>query len=64
MIYFGTNAHKTTESCWWPLLVTLQWTNTSLVISKLGTFSLILSLVIILLILPNNFVVSCVQISR
>ena len=36
---FGTNVYKTLESCWESLLTILQWTNTTSVISRCGTFS-------------------------
>ena len=52
------NACKTLGSCWWSLLTILQWTNTTSVISKLDTFSPFLSLVILLLLPPSNFIVS------
>ena len=39
----------------------LQWTNTTSVISRGGTFSLFLSLVILLLVFPSNLVVSGVN---
>ena len=42
----------------------LQWTNTNYVISRCGTFSTFLSLVILFLVLPSNFIVSGVKSSR
>ena len=44
---FGTNVYKTLESCWQSLLTVIQRTNTTSVISRCGTFSPFLSLVIL-----------------
>ena len=57
----GTNVYKTLESCWQLLLTVLQCTNTTSVISKWGTFSPFSSLVILLLVLPSNYIVSGVK---
>ena len=46
------------------MLTILQYTNTTSLIYKWGTFSPFLSLVILLLVLPNNFIVSRVKICR
>ena len=46
------------------MLTILQLTNTTSVISKRGTFSPLSSLVILLLVLPSNFIVSEVKSSR
>ena len=51
---FGTNVYKTLESCWSLLLTIIQWTNTTSVISRGGTFSPFLSLVILFSALPSN----------
>ena len=61
---FGTNVYKTLESCWWLLLTILQGTNTTSVISRCGTFSPFLSLVILFLVFSSNFIVSSVKSSR
>ena len=34
----GINVHKTLQSCWQSLFAVLQWTNSTLVISKWGPF--------------------------
>ena len=60
----GTNAYKTLESCWYFLLTILECVNTTSAISKWGTFSPFLSLVILLLVIPSNFTVSGVKSSR
>ena len=52
----GINVCKSLEFCWYSLLTILQWTNTTLVISKCGTFSEFLSIVILLLVLVSNFI--------
>ena len=41
MVLLGTNVYKTLESCGQSLLTMLQWTKTTSVISKWGTFSAI-----------------------
>ena len=51
----GTKVYKTVESC--------LYYKTS-IISRCGTFSLFSSLVIKHLILPTNFIVSCIKSSR
>ena len=43
---YGTDVYKSLESCWYSLLTILQWANTTPVISRCGTCSLFLSLVI------------------
>ena len=58
---FGTNVYKALEFCWSLLLTILQCTS---VISKLGTPSPFLFLVIFLLVLPSNFIVSDSKSSR
>ena len=60
----GTNVYKTLEFSWSSLLPILQCINITCVISKWGTFSSFSSLVILLLVLPSNFVVSGVTSSR
>ena len=60
----GTNVYKTLESCWWSLLTILQCTNTGSVISKWGTLSPFLFLVMLLLVLASNLIVSAVKSSR
>ena len=61
---FGTKVYKTLESCWSLLLTILQWTNTTFVISRCGTFSPFLSLVILFSLLPSNFTFSGAKSSR
>ena len=61
---FGTNVYKTLESCWQSLLTVIQRTNTTFVISRCGTFSPFLSLVISFSGLPSNFIVSVVKSAR
>ena len=61
---FGTNVYKTVKSCWQSLLTTLQWTKTTSVISRCGTFPLFLSIAVLFLVLPSNFIVSGVKISK
>ena len=51
------NVQKTIESYWCSLLIMLQWTNTTSVISIWGTVSTFLSLVISLLMLASNLIV-------
>ena len=46
--FLKLSVYKTPESCWWLLLTILKRTNTVSVISKLGTFSPFLGLVILL----------------
>ena len=58
------NFYKNFESWWSPLLTTLQWTNTTSVISKWGTFSPFSFLGILLLMLPSNVIISGVKRSR
>ena len=60
----GTNVYKTLKSCWQWLLIMLQWTNTTSVVSKCGTFSPFLSLVILFSVLPSNFTVLGVKSSK
>ena len=43
----GANVNESLESCWYSLLTILQCTNTTSAIFKQGTFSLFLSLVIL-----------------
>ena len=62
--FLGINLYKTLESCWQSLFTILQRTNTASVISKWGTFSAILFLVILILVLPRNFIVSGIKSSR
>ena len=57
----GINIYKTLKPCWLSLLTILQWTNTTSVISKWGIFSVFLSSVIFLLMLPSNFNISGVK---
>ena len=45
------------NNCW----IILQWTNTTLVISKGGICSPFLSLVILLSVLPSNFIVKILR---
>ena len=59
----GTSLYKTFESYWQLLFVTLQWTNTSSVVSKRDTFSPFSFLVILPLVLPSNFIISGIWIS-
>ena len=59
--FLGIDSYKTLESCWQPLSTKLQWTNTTSVFSKLGTFSIFLSLVILFLLLARNFIFSGVK---
>ena len=61
---FGTKVYKTLESCWSSLLTILQWTNTTSVISRCGTFSPFLSLFILFSLLPSNFTFSGAKSSR
>ena len=61
---FRTKVYKTLESCWESLLTILQWANTTSVISRCGTFSPFLSLVILFSVLLSNFIVSSVKSSR
>ena len=58
---FGTNVYKTLESCWQSLSLILQWTNTTFAISKFGTFSPFLFLVILFSAFPSYFIVSGVN---
>ena len=46
------------------ILTILQWTNTTLVISKCGTFPPFLFLVILFSVRPSNFIVSGVKSSK
>ena len=46
------------------LVTILQWTNTTSLILRCGTFSLFFSLVILFSVLPSNFIVSGVKSSR
>ena len=57
----GKNVYKTLKSCWQLLLTIVQWRNGTSIISKWGTFSPFLSLVIIRLVFPSNFIVSDVK---
>ena len=57
----GTNVYKTLGVLLIIIASVLQWTNTTSVISKLGTFSSFLSLVILLLVPPSDFIVSGVK---
>ena len=57
----GTNVYKTLEFCWQLLLRTLKCIYTASEIPKRGTFSPFLSSVILLLVLPSNFIVSGVK---
>ena len=59
--WLGTNVQKTLESCWLSLLTILQSTNTTLAISKWDTFSPLLPLVMLLLVLQSNFIISEVK---
>ena len=61
---FGTNVYKTLDFCWKLLLTTLQCINTTSVISKWGAFSPCSFFIILLLVLPSNFIVSGVKSSR
>ena len=61
---FGANVYKTLEFCWWLLMKVIQWTNNTSVISKEGTFSPFSFFVILLLVLPSNFIVLGVKSSR
>ena len=61
---FGTNMYKALDSCWLSLLTTSQWTNSTSVISRCGTFSPFLSFVILFSALPSSFIVSDVKSSR
>ena len=57
---FGASIYKTLE--FFRLLLTiLQFSNVTSVISKLGTFSPFSFLVILLLVVPSNFIVSGVK---
>ena len=58
---FGTNNCKTLESCRKSLLITLQGTNTTLLISKRVTFYCIYLQLSIFSVRPNNFIVSGVK---
>ena len=60
----GINDYKTLEYYLQSLFTIKQWTNITLVISKWGTLSPYFSLVILLLVLPTNFIVSGVKGSR
>ena len=60
---FGINVCKTCESCWFVLLLRLQWTSTTSVISKFEIYLPFLSFVILFPLLPNNFIVSGNKIS-
>ena len=60
----GTNVYKTLESCWLSLSTLLQWANTISVISKCGTFSPFLSLIILFSVFPKNLIVSGAKSSR
>ena len=53
--------YETFASCWQSFLTMLQWTNTTLVISKWDTFLPFSSLVTSALVLPSNFIVSGVK---
>ena len=61
MSLFGTNVEKTHELHWYRLLLTLQWTKTTLVSSRYGTFLTFLPLVIFSSVLTSNFLVSGVN---
>ena len=54
----GTNVFKTLKSCWWSLLTILKSIDNTSATYKWGTFPPFSSLVILLLVLPSNFVVS------
>ena len=56
-----TNVCKTLEFCSYLLLITLQCINITSVISKGGTFLPFLCFVILILVYPNNFIVSAVK---
>ena len=60
----GTNLYKTLESCWQALLTILRWSNTTSVISRCGTFSPLLFLVILFPVLSSNFIVLGAKSSR
>ena len=53
----GTNSYKTLQSHLQSLLTILQWINNTSVIYKWGASSLFLSLVILFLVLPSDFIV-------
>ena len=55
----AANVYQTLDNC---CLAILQWANTISVISKQGTFSPFSSLVILLLVLPSNFIVSGIKV--
>ena len=57
-VLLGRNRYKILKTCWWSLLTILQWTNTTSVICKWDTFSPVLSLIILFLVLPSNFIIS------
>ena len=58
---FGINVYKTIESCWISLLTILQWTNITCVVSRCGTFSPLLSLVILFSLVQVLRVQDCIQ---
>ena len=52
------NVYKILKSGWYSLSTMLQWTNITSVISKWGKFLPFLSSVILLSMIPSNFIVS------